>query len=248
MPTVPPLRARLARPRLGRRRRPDKDPAAIPDPATDAGPRRAARRDRGARWPSTPTAARPRCPALAAAQRVHGWCSPEAIEQVACVMRLTPGLPDRRRDLLRHVRDRRRSGATRVYVCTNISCSLRGADELLRRAAGGRRRRPRRQRARASSASAPATSRRWPRSTASTSGRSSSTTCRRSLDDVRAGARGRCPSKQLVRRPVRRPAAPNSARTRMTEHSSSSDIDEPGLEHARRSTSAAAATRRCARR
>ena len=29
-------------------------------------------------------------PALAAAQRVHGWCSPEAIEQVACVMRVTP--------------------------------------------------------------------------------------------------------------------------------------------------------------
>ena len=30
-------------------------------------------------------------PALAAAQRHHGWCSPEAIEQVACVMRVTPG-------------------------------------------------------------------------------------------------------------------------------------------------------------
>jgi len=25
-------------------------------------------------------------PPLRAAQRVHGWCSPEAIEQVACVM------------------------------------------------------------------------------------------------------------------------------------------------------------------
>ena len=25
-------------------------------------------------------------PALAAAQRLHGWCSPEAIEQAACVM------------------------------------------------------------------------------------------------------------------------------------------------------------------
>ena len=30
-------------------------------------------------------------PALHAAQRLHGWCSPTAIEQVACVMRLTPG-------------------------------------------------------------------------------------------------------------------------------------------------------------
>ena len=33
-------------------------------------------------------------PALAAAQRVHGWCSPEAIEQVACVMRVTPAYLD----------------------------------------------------------------------------------------------------------------------------------------------------------
>ena len=33
-------------------------------------------------------------PALRAAQRVHGWCSPEAIEQVACVMRVTPAYLD----------------------------------------------------------------------------------------------------------------------------------------------------------
>ena len=29
-------------------------------------------------------------PALHAVQRVHGWCSPTAVEQAACVMRLTP--------------------------------------------------------------------------------------------------------------------------------------------------------------
>ena len=29
-------------------------------------------------------------PALMAAQRLHGWCSPQALEQVACVMRVTP--------------------------------------------------------------------------------------------------------------------------------------------------------------
>ena len=33
-------------------------------------------------------------PALAAAQRRHGWCSPEAIDQVACVMGLTPAYLD----------------------------------------------------------------------------------------------------------------------------------------------------------
>ena len=41
-----------------------------------------------AKYPDRRSAA---IPALAAAQRQHGWCSPEAIEQAACVMRLTPG-------------------------------------------------------------------------------------------------------------------------------------------------------------
>ena len=88
-----------------------------------------------AQVPGPPHAA---IPALAAAQRLHGWCSPEAIEQVACVMRLTPGYLDLRRVVLRHARDAARSAATRVYVCTNISCSLCGADELLARAAARR--------------------------------------------------------------------------------------------------------------
>ena len=29
-------------------------------------------------------------PALHIVQREHGWCSPTAIEQAACVLRLTP--------------------------------------------------------------------------------------------------------------------------------------------------------------
>ncbi len=68
-------------------------------------------------------------PALAAAQRVHGWCSPEAINQVACVMDLTPAYLDAVAtfyDML----DTEPVGRHSVYVCTNISCSLRGADEL----------------------------------------------------------------------------------------------------------------------
>ena len=71
-------------------------------------------------------------PALAAAQRVHGWCSPEAIEQVACVMRLTPGYLIAVAgfyDML----ETKPVGRHTVYVCTNISCSLRGADDLLQR-------------------------------------------------------------------------------------------------------------------
>ena len=45
-------------------------------------------------------------------------------------MRLTPGLHRRGRHLLRQL-DTRPVGRHRVYVCTNISCSLRGGDELL---------------------------------------------------------------------------------------------------------------------
>ena len=59
--------------------------------------------------------------------------------------------------------DTRPVGRHRVYVCTNISCSLRGADELLDAIEQRDGRGPRRQRPRTSSASAPATSRRWPR-------------------------------------------------------------------------------------
>ncbi len=68
-------------------------------------------------------------PALEAAQRVHGWCSPEALEQVACVMRLTPAelaAVATFYDMLETTPVGRHS----VYVCTNISCSLCGADEL----------------------------------------------------------------------------------------------------------------------
>jgi NADH:ubiquinone oxidoreductase subunit E len=77
-------------------------------------------------------------PALEAAQRVHGWCSPEAIEQAACVMRVTPAYLASVAtfyDMLETTPVGRHS----VYVCTNISCSLCGADELYEavRAAAG---------------------------------------------------------------------------------------------------------------
>jgi NADH:ubiquinone oxidoreductase subunit E len=77
-------------------------------------------------------------PALEAAQRVYGWCSPEAIEGVADVMKVTPASLDALAtfyDML----ETEPAGRHAIYVCTNISCSLRGADELLsaiREAAG----------------------------------------------------------------------------------------------------------------
>jgi NADH:ubiquinone oxidoreductase subunit E len=68
-------------------------------------------------------------PALAAAQRVHGWCSPEAIEQVACVMRLTPAYLSSVASFY-DMFELEPVGRHSIYVCTNISCSLRGADAL----------------------------------------------------------------------------------------------------------------------
>ena len=106
-----------------------KDPAVVPDPATTPVPDhvRAEIEAHMAKYPDIRSAA---IPALHIVQREHGWCSPTAIEQAACVMRLTPAyltavatfydmfslVPKGRHD---------------VYVCTNISCSLMGADQLL---------------------------------------------------------------------------------------------------------------------
>jgi NADH-quinone oxidoreductase subunit E len=105
-----------------------KDPATVPDLATTPVP--AELKDTivaaMAKYPDRRSAA---IPALHAAQDVHGWCSPEAIEQVAAVMRLTPAYLTSVAtfyDMFSTVP----KGRHDVYVCTNISCSLRGADEL----------------------------------------------------------------------------------------------------------------------
>lgn len=106
----------------------DKDPATIPDAdATDVpAALRAEIEAHMANYPDRRSAA---LPALAAAQRVHGWCSPEAIEQVACVMRLTPAYLESVASFY-DMLETTPMGSHRVYVCTNISCSLCGADEL----------------------------------------------------------------------------------------------------------------------
>lgn len=68
-------------------------------------------------------------PALEAAQRVHGWCSPEALQQVAAVMGVTPAYLESVASFY-DMLETEPVGKHSVYVCTNISCSLRGADEL----------------------------------------------------------------------------------------------------------------------
>jgi NADH-quinone oxidoreductase subunit E len=106
-----------------------KDAQEIPDPATTPVPAqlRAEIEHHIAKYPDRRSAA---IPALAAAQELHGWCSPEAFVQVACVMRLTPAYliaVASFYDML----DTEPKGHKRVYVCTNISCSLRGGRKLL---------------------------------------------------------------------------------------------------------------------
>jgi NADH-quinone oxidoreductase subunit E len=69
-------------------------------------------------------------PALWAVQRRYGWCTPEGIRQAAAVMRVTPAYLESVAsfyDLL-HTEP---VGSHKVAVCTNISCWMRGGDELL---------------------------------------------------------------------------------------------------------------------
>ena len=106
-----------------------KDPSGIPDPAQVPVPDdlRAEIDELMTRYPERRSAA---IPALFAVQRRYGWCTPEGVEQAACVMRVTPGYLTAVAtfyDML----ETKPVGRNTVYVCTNISCSLCGADELL---------------------------------------------------------------------------------------------------------------------
>jgi NADH-quinone oxidoreductase subunit E len=105
-----------------------KDPALIPDPATTPVPEELRTKIVAAmaKYPDRRSAT---IPALHAAQDLHGWCSPEAITEVAAVMQLTPAYlisVASFYDMFKTTPKPRND----VYVCTNISCSLRGADEV----------------------------------------------------------------------------------------------------------------------
>jgi NADH-quinone oxidoreductase subunit E len=105
-----------------------KPPAVVPDPETTPVPPQLREQIVAAmaKYDDRRSAA---IPALHAAQEVHGWCSPEAIEQVAAVMQVTPAYLTSVAtfyDMLETQPKPRHD----VYVCTNISCSLRGADEF----------------------------------------------------------------------------------------------------------------------
>ena len=105
-----------------------KDPADIPDPASVDCPEelRAEIADYMSRYPDYHSAA---IPALMAAQRFHGWCSDEAIKQVAAVMQVTPAYLSSVATFYDMLRTRP-VGQRYIYVCTSVACHLRQADEV----------------------------------------------------------------------------------------------------------------------
>jgi NADH-quinone oxidoreductase subunit E len=103
----------------------DQDPATVPDPASIYVPPelRAEIEAHMAKYPERHSAA---LPALAAAQRVHGWCSEDAIHQVAAVMQVTPAYLSSVATFYDMLRTSP-SGSRYVYVCTSVACHLRNA-------------------------------------------------------------------------------------------------------------------------
>jgi NADH-quinone oxidoreductase subunit E len=69
-------------------------------------------------------------PALWAVQRHYGWCTPDGIRQAAAVMGVTPAYLESVATFydLFHTSP---AGRHRVLVCHNLSCWLRGAEDVL---------------------------------------------------------------------------------------------------------------------
>jgi NADH-quinone oxidoreductase subunit E len=103
----------------------EEDPAVIPDPADVEVPEglRAEIEALMAKYPDRHSAT---LPALGAAQRVHGWCSPEAMRQVAAVMQVTPAYLSSVATFYDMLRTEP-SGSRYLYVCTSVACHVRNA-------------------------------------------------------------------------------------------------------------------------
>ncbi len=100
----------------------EKDPAVIPDIAETPVPDdlRAEIERLMSLYPDRRSAT---IPALHAAQAVHGWCSPEAIRQVAAVMRVTPAYLSSVASFYDMLNEEP-VGRHHVYVCTSVACHL----------------------------------------------------------------------------------------------------------------------------
>jgi NADH-quinone oxidoreductase subunit E len=105
-----------------------REPAEVPDPAETPVPDglRAEIEAHMAKYPDPRSAA---LPALAAAQRVHGWCSPEALRQVASVMQVTPAYLSSVASFYDQLNEEP-VGRNHVYVCTSVACMTRHARRI----------------------------------------------------------------------------------------------------------------------
>jgi NADH-quinone oxidoreductase subunit E len=98
----------------------EKDPAVIPDLAETFVPDelRETIEKSMAKYPDRRSAV---MPALHAAQKLHGWCSPEALHQVAAVMRVTPAYLSMIASFY-DMYNEEPVGRHHVYVCTSVAC------------------------------------------------------------------------------------------------------------------------------
>lgn len=98
----------------------DADPAVVPDPAETHVPDelRETIEAAMAKYPDRRSAV---LPALHAAQALHGWCSPEALHQVAAVMRVTPAYLSSIASFY-DMFNEEPVGRRHVYVCTSVAC------------------------------------------------------------------------------------------------------------------------------
>jgi NADH-quinone oxidoreductase subunit E len=96
------------------------DPALVPDPAEVAVPAglRAEIEAHMAKYPDRRSAV---IPALHAAQRMYGYCSPEALRQVAAVMGVTPAYLSSIASFYDMLNEQP-GGRHHVYVCTSVAC------------------------------------------------------------------------------------------------------------------------------
>ena len=125
---VPGSRSRLAA-QVWEGARVEADPAEVPEPSDVPVPEslRATIEHYMSLYPDPRSAV---LPALREAQREHGWLPPEAIVQVAAVMRLTPAYLESVAtfyDML----DLEPAGHHTIYMCTNVPCQMRGAQDVL---------------------------------------------------------------------------------------------------------------------
>jgi NADH-quinone oxidoreductase subunit E len=104
-------------------------PAGVPEPADVPVPEdlRATIEHHMSLYPEKRSAV---LPALRAAQQKHGWLSPEAMDQVAAVMQVTPAYLESVASFY-DLFELHPPGRHTIYMCTNLSCQLRGALDVL---------------------------------------------------------------------------------------------------------------------